>query len=167
MILSLILAFALQEPGPGDPVPRGGIPVPAQSPFPEQTTAAKENRSLLVVFQSTEEAQKAGVNRLFKDASIRKEIQYEFVVAYRPAPARPGEPSMTSFLIPSRTDQPNVSISYADLLMENGQPSSKKFLQLLKQNECPPWDAVEVLEAARQTAIQENKRLFIHLGAPW
>lgn len=159
MLLSLCLAFALQEPGAANAAP--------PDPSPELALAQKENRTLLVIAQSADEAHKAGVQKLLKDSSIRRELQYEFVIAYRPGPARPGDTAKTSFTFWNNSGKANTNFTYADLLMDNGEPNAQKFLTLLKQNESTPWDALKVLESARLTAVKENKRLLIHLGAPW
>jgi len=160
MLLELLLAFAQQEGDAGDIVPPGGS-------LPELAIAKKENRTLLVIHQSEDKERKANVEKLLKNSSIRREIQYEFVVAYRSQPSHPEKKASTLFTFHDSTGQGIADFTYADLLMDNGKPNAQKFLTLLEQNESTPWDALEVLETARQTAIQENKRLLIHLGAPW
>jgi thiol-disulfide isomerase/thioredoxin len=42
-----------------------------------------------------------------------------------------------------------------------------KLLEWLKQYEARPWVASEVLAAALATATKEQKRVFLHFGAPW
>jgi len=160
MLSILLLMLAQHQGGPGDDIP-------PNSPPPEMEQAAKENRSLLVISTSADEARKAEVAALLKHSAIRREIQYEFVVTYRPGPARPGGPPMTSMSFWDSSGKPGKNLPYEQLLTSAGKPDAQKFLDLLKQNESTPLDALKVLESARQTALQEKKRLFIHLGAPW
>jgi thioredoxin-related protein len=42
-----------------------------------------------------------------------------------------------------------------------------KVLAFLEAHQAEPRDACEVLEAAREVAKAEGRRLFVHLGAPW
>jgi len=160
MLLALILTFAQHSGGPGD------VALPA-SPPPELAQAKKENRSLMLISSSVDEVRKAEVAALLHHAAIRREIQYEFIVAYRPGPARPGGPPSTTIHFWDSSGKPGKNIPYVQLLTSAGKPDAQKFLDLLKQNESTPLDALKVLETARQTAIQEQKLLFIHLSAPW
>jgi len=160
MLPALLLLLAQPQGGPGDLAP----PSPSAESLAE---AARENRSLLIISSSADETRKAEVAALLNYSTIRREIQYEFLVSYRPGPARPGGPPSTSMSFWDSSGKLGKYVAYEQLLTAAGKPDAQKFLQLLKQNESTPLDAIKVLESARQTALQEKKRLFIHLGAPW
>jgi hypothetical protein len=59
------------------------------------------------------------------------------------------------------------SLSVEQLRDEEGHLSASALMAFLQKHEATPWNAMKVLEAARLEAVKSNKRLFVHLGAPW
>lgn len=134
--------------------------------------AKKKDKRLLVVWGS--EAERAPVDAaLKKDRDLSKLVRNEYEVV-RLARAEHGELAgkhtageaglFLAVLDPA--GKRLASIAEGTLLAE-GSLNVGAFREFLEKHRVPVRDAEKIWRAALARAEQENKRLLVHLGAPW
>ena len=143
----------------------------AEPAFAETTAfqeAAKENRRVLLIFSSPDAKQAAAQSAVLEPRAVKRQLQYEYVQLDRSEePAHPNPDLRLAFMILAADGEELAKLSFDTLRKADGTPDPDRFLQVLKDHQTEPWDAMEVLEAARLKAQGEKKNLLVGLGAPW
>lgn len=161
LLLTAVVIPQEIEPGPGDTMP----PFQVTPPF---KLAAKDNRRVLFLVPPLSEGQEILQKGILEPRSIKRLLQYEYVleeITSRPFP--PEASRRPAFLIYSADGEELGSFTFAETVDLPQQPAEENFLAFLKEHQTEPWDAMEVLESARKRAAAEKKRLLVNLGAPW
>lgn len=145
--------------------------------------AAKENQRVLIQWGGNWCPWCIKLHSLFKnDKAIARELMYEYVVvnvdigrfnkhvdlaAKYHADIKSGVPYLT--LLDAKG---NVVTNQETGALESKEPGKaehdpKAVMEFLKKHQAEPLVASSVLENALSTARTENKRVFLHFGAPW
>lgn len=145
--------------------------------------ASKENQRVLIQWGGNWCPWCIKLHNTFKsDKAIARELMYEYVVVnvdigrfnknlelvekYK-ADIKSGVPYLT--LLDAKG---NVVVNQETGALESKEPGkaehdTKAVLEFLKKYQAEPLAASSVLENALSTARTENKRVFLHFGAPW
>lgn len=145
--------------------------------------AAKENQRVLIQWGGNWCPWCIKLHNTFKsDKAIARELMYEYVVVnidigrfnknldlvekYK-ADIKSGVPYLT--LLDAKG---NVVVNQETGALESKEPGkaehdTKAVLEFLKKHQAEPLAASSVLENAMSAARTENKRVFLHFGAPW
>jgi hypothetical protein len=129
--------------------------------------ATHENRRVLVLVDAQDEERQADQERLLNAKTLRRVLQYEYVQIRMPEPDHPDASHQVAFRIHAADRTPLAAITFSDLRDGEGQLDPDRLLDHLKKHQAEPWDALGLLEQTRVQAVAENKRLLVHLGAPW
>lgn len=145
--------------------------------------AAKENQRVLIQWGGNWCPWCIKLHSLFKnDKAIARELMYEYVVvnvdigrfnknvdlaAKYHADIKSGVPYLT--LLDAKgnvvTNQETGALESKETGKAEHDP--KAVMEFLKKHQAEPLVASSVLENALSTARTENKRVFLHFGAPW
>lgn len=127
--------------------------------------AKVENRRVLFIHQMADANLNEELNKLLKSRKIGRELMYEY--AKLPVSLEDAKPSAALLEIYPAEGAMLASLSVEQLRNEEGNLDATVLMAFLQKHEATPWNALTVLQAARLEAVNSNKRLFVHLGAPW
>ena len=156
-------------------------PTPAQALETATARAEKENKRVLVRFESSKCAdclvlgkltRNRKVARILREEYIQVEVEVgamdrnlDFVKAMGVPLSKTGTPHL---LVLDADGERVASVSGPDLKVGKSLVLDRsRFLAFLRENKVPPPVALDVLEEARARAAREGKNLFVHIGAPW
>jgi len=143
--------------------------LPGSSPTAEVAKAfalAKaENRRVLIIQEKADPAVNAALAALLKSSKIGRELMYEYAKVTVASDSEAAIPALLQ-IFPAEGAL-LACLSEAELRNQAGELDAAILLQFLQRHKAEPWDALEVLKTARLEAVKTNKRLFVHLGAPW
>ena len=105
------------------------------------------------------------IDKLLKSRQLSRELLYEYAKVKVPLDPEGGAQGVFEIYPPKGLKLGSLSLD--ELRNDEGKLDGEVMLKFLKAHEAEPWDALEVLEKARLKAATSNKRLFVHLGAPW
>ena len=136
---------------------------PAEESFDDALAAAradasKNDRHVLVV-RGAGDAAAALRSAMKKDRDLRDKLLYEYDVVH----AEEG----TAELAISAPDGAAVARSDLSAFSVGGAVDAAGLLAFLKEHQPGRRSATKLLKAAKARAKAENKRVFVHFGAPW
>jgi thiol:disulfide interchange protein len=189
-MLTLLLSLLLLAPAAQEPPPKKAeVIFDEAADGPSQIAAAlarakKENRRVLVEWGANWCVWCRRLHSLSRnDEGIRKELLYEYDVVlldvgrfdkhvdlmkqYEVDLSKVGIPYLTILDSDGKllANQETGSLELEDQAAQAHDP--KKVLELLERHRATPIAAEDVLAAGLQEAKRLEKRVFLHLGAPW
>lgn len=127
--------------------------------------AKVENRRVLLIHETADAKVNEELSKLLKSRKIGRELMYEY--AKLRISLEDAKPNAAVLEIYPAEGAMLASISVEQLRNEEGHLNAAALMAFLQKHEATPWNAMTVLETARLEAVKSNKRLFVHLGAPW
>ena len=141
--------------------------------------AAKKNRRVLLVFGNDADAQSTELVKGLKERAIGRLLLYEFVTLYVDLSASADghgldlakthgvDANALPQVVVLGADGKSIGKSDTQGWMKDGAFDADSAKQSLASWQAAPQDAEQVLAKALETAEKNNKRVLIHLGAPW
>jgi|FLOH01.1.fsa_nt_gi hypothetical protein len=158
MIATLLLATCALAQNPPSPNPSAEV----AKAF---ALAKAENRRVLLIQEDADPAVNTALSALLKSSKIGRELMYEYAKVTVASDSETAKPALLQIF--RAEGAVLASLPEAELRNQAGELDAAILLQFLQTHEAEPWDALEVLKTARLEAVKTNKRLFVHLGAPW
>lgn len=143
---------------------------PHVAPLPQEfvhafEVAKVENRRVLFIHQTADAKLNEELKKLLKSRKVGRELMYEY--AKLSVSLEDAKPNAALLEIYPAEGEMLASLSVEQLRNEEGKLDAAVLMTFLQKFEATPWHALKVLETARLEAVNTNRRLFVHLGAPW
>ena len=124
-------------------------------------SAAKENKRVLLIEGSLESAQGKALRAILeRDRKLSRTILYEYERL-----AHPAKGELQLRILDSKGKQ--VAAKPAGVFDQDGAIDKKQLDSWLQKNKAKPLHARKVLADALALAKKHDKKVFVHLGAPW
>lgn len=161
-------ALPAQEPSAAKEVPQSkptktlpALPTPAQRLAKARMKASRENKRILVLGGTVDEATGKTLQVLLKrDRKVGRTMRYEYELLTAPT-----QGGLELRILDAKGKE--VSKKAAEAFLSEDRIVAQKLDAWLQEHKAPPLHARKVLAEALALAKAREKNVFVHLGAPW
>ena len=136
-----------------------------------KTKATKANKRVLVAFLAADDERCKELASLLGKPELRRYLNYEYELVRADAKT---DSALAAKLEVDVTAVPALAVldakgsKVATLKRDDiGEPEAKPLMAALKPHQAPPLEAEKVLAATLAAAQKSDRKVLVHLGAPW